>query len=304
MSTFVELPEGDLVGFLDLAKALARAENPVTQAGASDMECVTGKVAYVRVPNPKLCAVPREDSLPHQQRGDRAECLAPDLSPVTLGPCASPALSVESDDESEAATITLRLPFNLTAKERQQLQKLLPNLPRLIYPIPEERRTEFLQAFRKSVGGRWGWEPRFLTEADVRSQQDKQDSLYEEFQRALTAEFEAGRLIVCSASRVPAEDVSRGIRLNYFVPRQSALDLVSRLGFSKEQSGKSLADAIYSYYKELQKEGGDKLAVRVADKFERSVGYVNRVLREKDPERRKNTRKSQQLEQVWHNSKQ
>lgn len=288
MSAFVELPEGDLIGFLDLARALARAVQPVTQPGALGMDCVIGKVQYCRVPNPNYRTSVAPNSETHQRTEDSvamseaAECPPPS---VTLGPLALSDLPPENEDTNAVPTRTLRLQSNLSDDEHTHLTKLLRKLPRLSYPVSPENQAEFLTAFRKLAGKKsLNWEPCLLTAADVQSQQDKQDSLYEEFQRALSEEFKTGRLVVCSSTRVPVEDIDRGFRLQYFIPRQSALEHVMRLGLTLLPNREQRADAIYRYYVDLKGQAADKLAVRTAEKFGVSDSYVRRVVREREPE--------------------
>ncbi|MBO2984123.1 hypothetical protein [Burkholderia pseudomallei] len=290
MSAFVELPEGDLIGFLDLARALARAVQPVTQPGALGMDCVIGKVQYCRVPNPNYRTSVGPNSETHQRAEDSvamseaAECPLPS---ITLGPLALSDLPLANDDATVAPTRILRLQSDLSDDEHIHLAKLLQKLPRLSYPISPENQAEFLTAFRKLAGKKsLNWEPCLLTAADVQSQQDKQDSLNRDFQRALSEEFRRGRLAMCSSDRVPVEDVGRGITLNYFIPRQSALDCVTRLGLAIQPTGKNRADVIYRFYTELAKQRTDKLAVMTAERLGVSDSYVRRIVRERDPKRK------------------
>ncbi|KGU73316.1 hypothetical protein X986_751 [Burkholderia pseudomallei] len=305
MSAFVELPEGDLIGFLDLARALARAVQPVTRSGASGMDCVIGKVHYCRVPNLSYCTSVTPSSETHHRAEDSvamseaAECPLPS---VTLGPLALSDLPPANEDTNAAPTRILRLQSNLSDDEHTHLTKLLRKLPRLSSPVSPENQAEFLTAFRKLAGKKsLNWEPCLLTEADIQSQQDKQDSLYRDFQRALSEEFRRGRLAMCNSGRVPVEDMGRGITLDHFIPRQSALDYVMRLGFTLQPIGKNRADVIYSFYIELAKQRTDKLAVTTAERFGVSDSYVRRIVRKRDPQRNEaQAKKTSRVDKLLH----
>lgn len=216
MTARVVLPDGALIGLWDLAQAIGRAIQPVVEEGASGMACVTAKLVN--------SGIPRTHLLPDQQGS-------------------VPATDAEQGAQP-SATDTLWLPFELTTEDSRCLEKLLPELPGLRYPISDARRKEFLQAYRQLASQPPNWEPVFLTQSDVERQQDRQDEIRRAHVAALRDAFDSGQLAVYDANHVPVERIV--FTTDCFIPRHSALAYLEQLGLPAFDTGSSELEAIPS----------------------------------------------------------
>lgn len=198
MTTPVELPVGDLIGYLDFARALARAISPVVEDGATGLACITGKLV-------RYAILPQALDLGSRQA---------DQPPSETSTASTPAVS------------QLQLPYKLTPDDLRHLENLLPQLPTLCHPLSEDIRSGFMDAYRKV--GETDWEPTLLTELDIEAQRQRQEQAYAQFRQVLQDEFSNGRLAVCDAHHIPVRALGPGS----FVPRQSAIGHLTRYGLA------------------------------------------------------------------------
>lgn len=203
MSALVVLPKDALISLWSLARAIACALRPVIGAGASGMDCVTGK------------------------RVDSARPIMDSRSDIQEG------VSITDSDlkkDSFSATERWWAQFELAPEDCQALQELLPQLPELRYPIDDGRRLEFLAAYRKLAHGRYDWEPVLLTGGDVAEQQAEQDGVRRQYVDALRAAFDAGTLVVCDANHIPVKRIV--FTTDCFVPKHAAIAYLKQIGLA------------------------------------------------------------------------
>lgn len=193
----VDLPLDELIHCEALARAIARAIHPVPEEGASGMACVTGKLVA-----PDLRKASPQTELLDAVRADIA------------GTFPLPAL-VEHDEQLELElrgealenergaterriwklTSDLQFPHKLTGRDRESLERILPELPPLRYPLSDRSREVFTQAFREKARD-WLWEPILVTDAYVDWQQQRQEQTVKYHLATLADECSSGAIII------------------------------------------------------------------------------------------------------------
>lgn len=226
----VDLPLDELIRCEEFARAIARAIYPVPEEGASGMACVTGKLV---APDLRK-ALPGTDLL-DAVRADIAETF-----PL-------PAL-IEHDEQLELelrgealenergaterqiwkSTSDLQFPHKLTDTDRERLERILPDLPPLRYPLSDRSREVFTQAFREKARD-WLWEPILVTDAYVGLQNQRQEQTVKYHLATLADECSSGAIVILDRGHTrlsrlaPVSDA--------YLSRKAAIDYLYRHGF-------------------------------------------------------------------------
>lgn len=239
----VDLPLDELIHCEAFARAIARAIHPMPEEGASGMACVTGKLVA-----PDLRKASPETEL---------------LDAVRAGIAATyptPAL-IEHDEQFELElrgealegergaterqiwkwTANLQFPHKLTDTDRESLERILPDLPPLRYPLSERSREVFTQAFREKARD-WLWEPILVTDAYVRLQNQRQEQTVKYHLATLADECSTGAVVI----------IDRGhTRLSRLAPvsgaylsRKAAIDYLYRHGLGYRKATASVRKPI------------------------------------------------------------
>lgn len=182
MSACIDLPSDDLINCWALVREIARAIVPDLNPKAAGIECVVAKR-----PDPITITVPQD---------------VPDI-----GGQAFEAQAVEQ---------------MLTDSDQQYLLRVLPDLPELKIPFPDEIASAFLEAFR-ALPDRPAWQPVLLSEA--RWLQEDSWIIAERWAKAsqhlqvLQHWLDTGRIRAFRSRHVPATELLIGT----LIPRQDVL---------------------------------------------------------------------------------
>lgn len=121
----------------------------------------------------------------------------------------------------DAGLADVELPIALTEDDRCWLEGVLPDLPSLRYPIPDEVRIAFLTAYR-NLKERRAWEPRLVSRQNL-----KQDALFANHRNTLERMFEAGALSLFNQQRAPVASFS----VRALISRSAAIAYLEQHGF-------------------------------------------------------------------------
>lgn len=233
----VDLPLDELIRCEEFARAIARAIYPVPEEGASGMACVTGKLVA-----PDLRKASPETELLDAVRADIA------------GTFPLPAL-IEHDVQLELElrgealenergaterqiwklTSDLQFPHKLTDPDRESLERILPDLPPLRYPLSDRSREVFTQAFREKARD-WLWEPILVTDAYVGGQHQRQEQTVKYHLATLADECTSGAIVILDRGHTRLRRLAPASEA--YLSRKVAIDYLYRhgLGYRKAKA--------------------------------------------------------------------
>ncbi|WP_233425630.1 helix-turn-helix transcriptional regulator [Paraburkholderia kururiensis] len=233
----VDLPLDELIHCEEFARAIARAIHPVPEEGASGIACVTGK----------LVAPDLRKALPETELLDAVRADVAGAFPL-------PAL-IEHDEQLELElrgealenergaaerqiwklTSNLQFPHKLTDKDRVSLERILPDLPPLRYPLSDRSREVFTQAFREKARD-WLWEPILVTDAYVGLQRERQEQTVKYHLATLADECSLGAIVILDWGRTRLSRLAPVSEA--YLSRKAAIDYLYRhgLGYRKAKA--------------------------------------------------------------------
>lgn len=234
----VDLPLDELIDCEAFARAIARAIHPVPEEGASGMACVTGKLVA-----PDLRKASPQTELLDAVRADIAGAAIPLPALIEHDGQFELELRGEALENERGATerqiwkltSDLQFPHKLTDKDRESLERILPDLPPLHYPLSDRSMEVFMQAFREKARD-WLWEPILVTDAYVGWQHQRQEQTVKYHLATLADECSSGAIVILDRGRT---------RLSRFAPvsdaylsRKAAIDYLYRhgLGYRKAKA--------------------------------------------------------------------
>lgn len=200
----VELPSVDLLEPSELANGIANAIYPTTSGSITGIECITGLAL----------------------KGTRE---ATGWSEASLK-----KLQIETND---TGGFSFTFPLLESLDDYNFLTRLLPKLPFLQHPVPDETQREFLTAFR-TLAKEVKWEPCFVDETYLTHHREE---AFQEHLLALSRAVQDGRICICDANRVPLPELCHGA----FITRESAISYLHMIGMqaiSRPESAKEEDD--------------------------------------------------------------
>ncbi|WP_230963660.1 helix-turn-helix transcriptional regulator [Burkholderia territorii] len=229
MQVRINLPSDLLIEFWHFCDAIAQALCPLGKQDLVGIECVIGKL------------ITREVSLTAST--NRRECwpLHMGLQRVLLSDddrtldemLREPPEAPDSDDKlplnvaPRREVVELPSIVDLDDVDRVVLEKLLPDLPTLRYPLSPQDEEAFLSAYRDTPG-RPAWMPVLVTAADIKRRERQQDDARDHHRRALQTEFAEGRVTAVNSRNAPVPILTTGS----FIPRAQALAYLDRCGLA------------------------------------------------------------------------
>ncbi|MGU7775219.1 hypothetical protein ACV229_34240 [Burkholderia sp. MR1-5-21] len=224
----VKLPSGPLIELTNFCKAIAEALRPTAARHFEGIECIVAKMQKFHRPmvqpddnDERLAlgqsqAAPQvkgndEPSQPHQERRDAEK---------------QGALEVPHESDLQQQVVELsEAPYPLTEDERRVLNRILPSLPPLRYPIADDDKAAFLNVW-SGLSDRPAWEPILMSAADLERYKMEQGQIQIRHQRALRDEFARRRLTAVDAGHAPLVTLAPG----GFILRESAIAYLNRCG--------------------------------------------------------------------------
>ncbi len=185
----VELPSNDLLAPSELANGIANAIYPTNPGDITGIECITG-LAY--------------------KGTDGADGWS-DKSLKNL--------KIATDKKRE---YSFAFPLPENPDDYNFLTGLLPKLPCLQHPVPDETQRAFLTAFR-TLAKEVKWEPCFVDETYLTRHREE---AFQEHLMALSRAAQDGRICICDANRVPLPELCHGA----FITRESAISYLQTIG--------------------------------------------------------------------------
>lgn len=227
MQVRVKLPAGPLVEFLALTQAIAEAVCPTGERGLNGIECVTGMLVPGHYPIPDTTqwgSMPfeiayqselvSEDGRPLDQlRTSEARPNSPDAGQLSLGA------------GSPVPLHRIAYPFKLTDADRNELQKVLPQLPPLRYPMSDDERDAFMEAYC-NLPNKPMWLPSLVTEETVNRLKGEQHEVLMRHQRALREAHKAGQIASVNAYHEPLAGMTAGT----YIPRAQVIAYLGHYG--------------------------------------------------------------------------
>jgi transposase-like protein len=230
----VELSSDPLIEYLDFCRAIAEAVCPTGEKRLEGIECVTGKIWIGHVPIPESAF-----ALGQPPQGWQSVLLSEDGRTLNdLLPSSDLAMSKEHVAELPLGTVShrpmigeLSLPFLISEAERSVLAELLLNLPPLRYPMSEEERAAFMEAYC-NLPNHPMWIPDLVTDATIQQRKMKQDNVLASHRQALRQEIEAGRLNPVDRDHTRVANLMAGT----FIPRSQAISYLERHGLAYDDA--------------------------------------------------------------------
>ncbi|MCW3540484.1 hypothetical protein [Burkholderia cenocepacia] len=233
MQVRVKLSSDPLIDFLDFSYAIADAVYPTGEKGLEGIDCVIGKIVTCQVPIPTSPGAPISSPYYHAWQSvlisDDGRTLNELVSPTQpIGnEAAESELLFDEPPPLQIGEITLPCQ-ELSDADREAFAKVLVDIKRpLRYPMSDEERAEFMEAYCK-LPNRPMWMPALVTEETINRRKSKHDAVLLRHQRALSREFEEGRLTPVNAYHAPVASLVPGT----FIPRAQAVAYLEQLGFA------------------------------------------------------------------------
>lgn len=135
----VTLPSGALIDYQRFCPSIAQALHPADEQDLVGVQCITGKIVTHHVPMEPAARVgvrPGEAGMQSVLISDDGRTLD-QLSKGRNGTEGGNS-ALDLMEPVGAQVVELSLPYALTDDDRRELEKLLPQLPALRYPISED----------------------------------------------------------------------------------------------------------------------------------------------------------------------
>jgi len=223
----VKLPAGPLVEFLAFTQAIAEAVCPTGERGLIGVECVTGKLVPGHYPIPDTA---QWGSMPYEV-AYQSELVSDDGRPLDqLINSEAQSIPVAAGQLSFGGGAPVPIhrfayPCKLTDADRSELQKVLPQLPPLRYPMSDEERDAFMEAYC-NLSNKPMWLPTLVTDETVNRLKSEQHEVLMRHQRALQKAHEVGQIASVSARHEPLAGMMAGT----YIPREQAIAYLGRHG--------------------------------------------------------------------------
>ncbi|WP_220274703.1 AlpA family phage regulatory protein [Trinickia dinghuensis] len=205
--------------------AIAEAVRPTGKEHYRGIECIVGKL----VRHHGWMAPPGDNekwSTPAEfQSVLVSDGASPADQPLSPGTDQVRALDLPLDPVPPSRPVELPAPYPLDEDDRRALQEILHSLPPLRYPISDDERAVFLDAWFE-VKERPLWEPILVTAADIERYGKEQKEIQKRHQQALRDELARGQLRAVDAGHAPVAFLVAGS----FIPRESAIAYLNRCG--------------------------------------------------------------------------
>lgn len=242
MQVRVTLPSGSMIEYRDFYKAIAEVVCPTGEQDLEGIDCVVGKVIprYLPIPTPIPVA-----TLSAQPVNSRANPFWSEMQSVLTSEAGRTLDELLLPDQPDAAASgTVELPFAeppcaryqrfeisqpepLTDEDSRALEKLLPNLPPLRYPMSEDEADAFMAAY-VMLPNRPAWKPVLISAEIFSRRKVRQDAEMRGHEQRLQNEF--ARELSISVTGNPVRGVMPGA--GYFIPRNQAIAYLERHGFA------------------------------------------------------------------------
>jgi hypothetical protein len=226
----VKLPADTLIEYQAFCRAIAEAVSPTGEAGLEGIECVRLKFVTFPISIPPSNAPITSpyyqawQSVLVSEDGRTLEGLIPtDLTPSV----ADGELDLQPRGPSFPLIAEVTLPFELTDADRRHLAEVLPELPRLRYPMSEEERADFTEAYLR-MPIRPPFALGLITDETIRRRKAYHQADQESHRKALLREFKAGRITPVNSAHFPVETLTVGT----FITRAQALLYLERCGLA------------------------------------------------------------------------
>ena len=220
----VQLPSEILIDCWGFCRAIARAIRPAAESGLEGIDCLVGKVITVEnrtfvSPTAEQWAVEMPAQLVLSHEGMTLRHLLPDASTVVK----SAAVELPLEEPPKVIVNEFLLHFPLSVNDRAELEKILPGLPPLRYPISDEEALSFMEAYYK-LSRRPEWAPILVTPGEVERWKAEQQKTFKLHLKKLQDDLSTGLLLAVDDWNVPAEHLMAGIR----IPREYAIEYLKR----------------------------------------------------------------------------
>lgn len=224
MQVRVNLPPGSLIDYLDFCEAIAQAVCPTDEHGPKGIDCIVAKKVTRHVP-----------ITPHHVGEWQSVLISADgrtLDELVSSEQSAPAGTGElelllTEPEYPCYQVgELSGQFNLTDGDRRTLEKLLPKLPPLRSPMPEDEVAAFMDAYLR-LPDHPAWEP-VLISTTIENCKAEQDAIRRRHQQMLQDELACGRLVAVNHDHVQVATLGAG----FFIPRSQAIAYLERYGFA------------------------------------------------------------------------
>lgn len=227
MQARVKLPAGPLIEFLTLTQAIAEAICPTGERGLSGVECVTGKLVPGHYPIPDTA---QWGSMPYEV-AYQSELMSEDGRPLDWliasetqeAPSEPGQLSLGAG--SPVPLHRIAYSFKLTDADRNELSKVLPQLPPLRYPMSDDERDAFMEAYC-NLPNKPMWLPSLVTEETVNRLKGEQHEVLMRHQRALREAHKAGLIASVNAYHEPLAGMMAGT----YIPRAQVIAYLGHYG--------------------------------------------------------------------------
>lgn len=230
----VKLPSDPLIEFLDFCRAIAEAVYPTGEEGLEGIDCVIAKIVSWHDAIPEF--LPPMSSPYYRawqnvlvdEDGRTLNELFPDDRPIQV---VDGTMELPLGGSSSVQIGEVSLPAVLSEDDRLELAEVLRHLPghvpALRYPMSEDERAVFLEAYC-NMPNRPMWTPLLVTEETIKMRKDHRDAELRRHQQALQQEFKAGRLTPVNAGHSPVATLMAGT----FIPRAQAVLYLERHGLA------------------------------------------------------------------------
>lgn len=266
MATRVQLPTDPLLDYWSFCRAIARAICPAGEDGLEGIACIRGK--QIRVEIRTLVSSTKDQ----QAMAAQSQLVLTSDDGRTLGQLLqdtstaneSGILDLQQEGQPKIVVTEFPLPYLLEDKDRFELEKLLPSLPPLRYPMSNEDIAEFMEAYR-ALSNRPEWEPTFVTAGDLQRAKAQQDTISDLHRKALQQDLADGRLVAVDEHNIPVKNLLVGTR----IPRKYAIEYLERCGIqhsdASDQSALASLRPVFEPFDNSPQEtfeaAGDKIPV-------------------------------------------
>lgn len=227
MQARVKLPSGPLVEFLAFTQAIAEAVCPTGEHGLEGIECVTGKLVPGNYPIPDtkqwgalLSDVAYQSELMSDDGRPLDQLITSEVQPV---PSDLDQLSLGAG--SPVPIHRFSYPFKLTDTDRNELLNVLPQLPPLRYPMSDDERDAFMDAYC-NLPNKPMWLPTLVTDETVNRLKGVQHEVLMRHQRALREAHKVGQIASVSARHEPLAGMMAGT----YIPIDQAIQYLVQHG--------------------------------------------------------------------------
>jgi predicted DNA-binding transcriptional regulator AlpA len=219
--------------------AIAEAVRPTSEEHYRGIECIVGKLVkhhgWMAPPadNAKWTTPAEFQPVLVSDGGRTFAQLLPDRTDADQ----MSTLELPLEPASARQLVELPAPYPLSEDDRRVLREILHGLPPLRYPISDDEKAAFFDAWF-DLKERPLWEPILVTAADIERYGKEQKEIQKRHQQALRDELARDQLRAVDAGHVPVASLVPGS----FIARESAIAYLSRCGLALDDDDVGVVD--------------------------------------------------------------